>query len=280
MPPNDERTGPPAQESRPATNTVNAMVQPAVGLAPDVLTAALTYAAAGWPVHPCSGKIPLTYWRDAATTDTSTITTWWTRWPYANVAIPTGGSAGDVLDIDVKAGRAGAVSLARLREAGLITGARALVRTPSGGLHYWFAASGEGNHTLAAAGVDYRGAGGYVLVPPSTVDGRAYEWISWRAPTGTMVDWPAVRRLLDPRREHPPGPRGEPTRRTSRRLDALIRYVQRLRVGNRNAGLYWAACRAIEEGHDLGELVRAAVVAGLPEPEARRTAASASRRAG
>jgi hypothetical protein len=55
--------------------------------------------------------------------------------------------------------------------------------------------------------------------------------------------------------------------------------VTGLGEGNRNAGLYWAACRAARDGDVLGQLVAAAVQAGLPEDEARRTVASAARKA-
>jgi hypothetical protein len=54
-----------------------------------------------------------------------------------------------------------------------------------------------------------------------------------------------------------------------------------LAEGNRNTGLYWAACRAVERGHGdaLNDLAAAAAQAGLPEAEVRATVASAVRRA-
>jgi hypothetical protein len=63
--------------------------------------------------------------------------------------------------------------------------------------------------------------------------------------------------------------------------DALLHLVEQAENGNRNAMLYWAACRAVDEGADLEDaLVDAAVRCGLSEPEARRTVASAARRSG
>jgi len=48
--------------------------------------------------------------------------------------------------------------------------------------------------------------------------------------------------------------------------------------GRRNAGTYWAACRAVEQGvTDLTPILDAAVRAGLPHREAARTIASAQR---
>jgi hypothetical protein len=58
--------------------------------------------------------------------------------------------------------------------------------------------------------------------------------------------------------------------------------VSRLEEGERNRGLFWAACRAVEEGHAeaLDDLVIAAVGTGLSKTEAVRTVASAARTAG
>jgi len=55
--------------------------------------------------------------------------------------------------------------------------------------------------------------------------------------------------------------------------------VERLREGNRNSGLYWAACRAIESGqeHMLKDLAVAAATTGLPDREITRTIISARR---
>jgi hypothetical protein len=43
-------------------------------------------------------------------------------------------------------------------------------------MHLYIAATGDGNTTEFVPGVDYRGKSGYVVVAPSTVDGRRYEW--------------------------------------------------------------------------------------------------------
>jgi hypothetical protein len=60
----------------------------------------------------------------------------------------------------------------------------------------------------------------------------------------------------------------------------LAPYVARQTEGNRNAALFWAACRAVEARcHDLEPLVRAATAAGLADREARRTIRSAQTRA-
>jgi Bifunctional DNA primase/polymerase, N-terminal len=175
---------------------------------------ALTYAAAGWPVFPCRPdadpcpyppgkcqcKAPVTPngFKDA-TTDPAPIRAWWDRWPRANVAIATGEPGPDVLDVDVKPTGSGFGALNRLKRAGLVTGAAALVRTRSGGLHIYFAGTGQGCHALPRHHLDFKSAGGYVLAPPSRVHGRAYELLDRRDGTAAL-DWPAVKCLLDPPR--------------------------------------------------------------------------------
>jgi hypothetical protein len=65
-------------------------------------------------------------------------------------------------------------------------------------------------------------------------------------------------------------------------IGGLIRFVSRLAEGERNSGLFWACCRAIEMGRadGLPLLVRAAVLTGLGQDEAERTARSAENGAG
>ena len=145
-------------------------------------------------MFPCQPgqKIPATRhgYRDA-TTDEQQITGWFTRDPDPNVAIATGAPGPDVLDVDVHgpAGN-GYAALGRLHCAGLLEGAYGYVRTPSGGLHIYFTGTAQHNGHLAAHHVDFRSAGGYVLAPPSQVDGHPY--LPWGTPgrDGTL-SWDA-----------------------------------------------------------------------------------------
>ena len=81
-------------------------------------------------------------------------------------------------------------------------------------------------------------------------------------------------RLLrpEPRRERPRQP---PT--ASRDLSGLARWVAAQPEGNRNAGLFWAANRALETdpAAGLSDLADAARQAGLGEREITRTLDSA-----
>jgi hypothetical protein len=238
------------------------------------LNAALRYAAAGWPVFSCKPglKEPATpHGFKDATTDPGQIRRWWTRCPAFNVAVATGAPGPDALDVDVHPGGSGFEAFNRLKRAGLLTGAKAIIRTPSGGLHVYFDGTDQANGRLPRHHLDFRGLGGYVLVPPSTVNGRPYELIDKRAASGRL-DWQAAKRLLDPARPAVPRPTGGD-------IGHLARWVAGLGEGNRNSGLFWAACRAVEAGHaDLGGLADAAISAGLTEREARQAITSAGRR--
>lgn len=251
----------------------------APGALGDVLGHALAYAARGWPVFPCKPgrKSPDTVhgFLDA-TTEPAVIRRWWEQQPDANVAIATGSPAVDVLDVDVKPGGSGFAALNRLKRAGLLSGACALVRTRSGGLHLYFTGTSQPCGKLPRHFLDLRAAGGYVIAPPSFVGADdtgpagTYELLEERDATGRL-DWQAARRVLDP-----PMPRAVRAG-AGGSLAGLIAFVAGLPEGNRNSGLFWAACRAAEQGADLAELVAAS---SLPEPEARRTVASAARKAG
>ena len=178
------------------------------------LRQALAYAARGWPVFPCSAgqKTPATpHGHRDATTDPAQITAWFTRHPHWNLAIATGAPGPDVLDVDQHgpAGN-GYAAFATLRQAGLLDGAAAYVRTPSGGLHAYFRGSDQRNGHLPAHHLDFRSRGGYVLAPPSQVDGKPYQLIRTVDADGGL-DWATVTGLLEPqrqiaRRQPQPGP--------------------------------------------------------------------------
>jgi len=256
----------------------------------DLLAAALRYASAGWPVFPvrpdadpcpdpddCPCKRPLIPKRDGgngfkdATTDPTQIRAWWRRWPGAGIGIATGAPGPDVLDVDRRSGGDGFAAFNRLKRVGMLAGAGALVRTRSGGLHAYFTGTGQRCGRLPAHHLDFKAAGGYVLAPPSRVHGKPYELLDHR-PAGARLDWAAVRSLLDP-------PRPAPARRRGGGGTArLAAWVAARPERTRNDGLFWAACRAAESGCDPGELLTAAMAAGLGETEAKNTIASAARR--
>ena len=241
------------------------------------LRQALTYAARGWPVFPCQAgqKIPATaHGHLDATTDPEQITAWFSRNPKWNLAIATGAPGPDVLDVDDH-GRAGNgyAAFARLSKAGLLDGAARYVRTPSGGLHAYFTGSAQRNGHLPAHHLDFRSRGGYVLAPPSHVDGKPYEVIRTVNADGGL-DWATVTARLEPRRQ---ARRLQPGPAPGRDLSHLARWVASQAEGNRNAGLFWAANRALDAdpAADLSPLAAAARQAGLGQREITRTLDSA-----
>jgi hypothetical protein len=244
-----------------------------------MLRQALAYARSGWPVFPClpGAKIPATRhgFRDA-TTDPVQITSWFGRGSGWNLAIATGAPGPDVLDIDQHgpAGN-GYPAFTQLQQAGLVNGAAAYVRTPAGGMHSYFTGSHQHNGHLARHHLDFRSQGGYVLAPPSQVDGKLYQLIK-TLDGRDGLDWDAVTRLLEPQRQLPPAElRPAPTQDVSH----LANWVASQTEGNRNAGLFWAANRALDAdpAADLNPLATAARHVGLDEPEITRTLDSARR---
>jgi len=250
----------------------------------DMLAEALGLAALGWDVFPLNGKQPATkHGFHDATTDYDQIVQWWTWQPRANIgiAIPPG-----MIVIDIDPRHNGADNFAVLTKAHgpipetvtVITGRR------DGGSHLYLNCPTERlSQQRLPEGVDLRAGGKhYVVAPPSVHPdtGWTYEWFD---PECVIADAP--RWLIDLLRV-PPAPSWTPPA-ASRALTgdkgaALVDFVAALTEGNRNAGLFWAICRAITDGcypAIRDDLKRAALSIGLSEREVEMTAASAERRA-
>jgi hypothetical protein len=244
-----------------------------------VLDQALAYARRGWPVFPCQPgrKTPATaHGYLDATTDPGRITAWFARHPERNLAIATGRPGPDVLDVDVHSAGTGFPALEQLTRAGLTQGAAAWITTPSGGVHAYYAGTRQRNGHLAGCHLDFRSAGGYVLAPPSVVNGKPYELTRLTGQTGAL-DWAQVTRLLQPERHQQPQPPARTAEDTS--IERLAAWMARQQEPNRNKGLYWAANRALDAGYDedLGLLADAARQAGLTDREITATLNSARR---
>ncbi|GGN67313.1 DNA primase [Actinoplanes lobatus] len=249
------------------------------------LTAALAYARHGIPVLPvhtpdqggvCSchrgarcdspGKHPrLRHGLREASTDPHQISLWWAFWPRANVGLRTG-VAMDVADVDSAEGWHG---LRHLLGGDLPPGPQ--VRTGGGGRHLWFRPTGYGNRVGLLPGLDWRGAGGYVLAPPSRhAGGGDYRWI--RRPAVALPVGPATLLALiagppPPVRDHPVV---HPGRYAEAALEAETGRVARAPVGTRNDTLNRAAFA-------LGRLVGAGLLA---ESTVRWELSAAARHAG
>ena len=139
-----------------------------------LLDAALAWAGAGFFVFPCApdAKTPATAnGHLAATTDAEQIRAWWSANPNYNIGVVPGRSGMAVLDIDPPLG---AASLARLEVTNGPLPATMTIRTPRGGLHYWFEADWPPTASKLGDKIDTRGRSSYVLVPPSIVKGNPY----------------------------------------------------------------------------------------------------------
>lgn len=253
--------------------------------------AARSLASVGVPVFPCvpGEKRPLTRrgFHDA-TADLDQVSAWWDRWPSANIAIPTGPASGiEVVDIDIGSTGSGFSAFERARREGLVPGWAALVRTPSGGLHVYFPADAsreQPSWQAPKAHIDFRGTGGYILAPPSQVrqpDGnfRPYELQSTGLVEPSQVDASRLRNFLDPRPSLTQQDRMVP--RPGLDVQRLGQWVAALGEGERNQGLFWAACRLAENNtavsDTLAVLGPAAAHAGLGAREITTTIRSAYR---
>ncbi|NLE59907.1 MAG: DUF3987 domain-containing protein [Planctomycetes bacterium] len=158
-----------------------------------LLEAALAYARMGLPVFPCAParKTPLTEngFRDAAT-DEATVGRWWRSNPRANIGLPTGTASGlVVLDIDPRNG--GEAGFAELQSRHGQLPETVESTTGAGGRHLFI--QHPGGHVPCsqgelAAGVDVKGDGGYVVLPPSVhPSGDTYAWES-----GSIIEMPPI----------------------------------------------------------------------------------------
>lgn len=259
-------------------------------------TAARLLASYGVPIFPCvpGEKQPIVRGGfKVGTTDLRQVEAWWSRWPDANLAVPTGAVSGvDVVDVD-RHGDSGAdlESFGRARDAGLLSGWASLIATPSGGLHLYFPVDPnrpQRNWQAASAHVDFRGDGGYVLVPPSKVrqkDGTlgAYVLRSTSPAPAAPVDAQRVFELLVPPKPLRTRPLSSTPRETRNSNTGRARWMAAQPEGNRNGALYFMACKMIEDSIAKADIVvvllPAAQQAGLGEREILRTIDSAWERA-
>lgn len=272
-----------------------------------LLEAALTYAARGWHVFPClpGEKRPATRhgYKDA-TTDAERIRSWWANQPDYNIGLATGKASGVfVIDIDTKGAVNGYDTWGELCKAHEWRSRANVIAagTPSGGCHIYFRhvegiTNGRG---ALPAGVDVRGDGGYVLVPPSRIAGRDRNVpvglpYSWLYPDATDImdadEWlldvllakpaqPVIERPAQVVIESKAMPPRHSPREVREGITGLLMKLAREVEGNRNNLLYWTAHRFRERGYSLPNtqavLAPIARTGGLAEDEIARTIESA-----
>lgn len=244
-----------------------------------LVRAALAYAASGLHVLPIrpGAKTPLTeHGVHDASADEAQIRSWWGRCPNAGVGIACGPSRLLVVDLDgpqaVEAWRA------LLAEHG-DRATTATVRTARG-WHCWYRLPGdvELGNSVGRLGpkIDTRGAGGYVIAPPSVhPSGAVYTWREPRLPVREAPAW-LVSALCDrpvvPSERPPAPPLSTANVRGHKYLSAAVQgELQRVldaQPGVRNDTL----CRA---AFSLGQLVGAGALDEAAVVEALTAAASA-----
>lgn len=245
-----------------------------------MLQAALDLAKANWAVFPCiesgdKAKAPyVTGGFKAAGTDLGQITRWWTRWPNALVAIalPEHMLA---FDIDIRNGgsRESLESITgRLPQTLTVWSGR-----NDGGFHLYFRKPREEiSSRKLPQGVDLRSGGKHYLIAPPSLHPATGQPYTWQYAPIAELPAEAVEAL------QPPKPQVQlpaPVSGRSANLNGLVRTVAEAVEGERNAKLFWAACRAFEGGHTaiVQDLFEAALHVGLPEHEAAATINSANR---
>jgi putative DNA primase/helicase len=167
-----------------------------------VLEHALSYAVErGWHVLPVSkNKKPLIMnWSKEASADERKIVKWWMEYPSANIGILTGPESGFwVVDTDNRETFNGLENLSNyFGDAFTFNSHKYLAgKTPTGGVHLLFQWDDDfpvKTTSNIIEGVDTRGAGGQIIVPPSSrnIDGEwtEYRWNNADLPVSPMQPW-------------------------------------------------------------------------------------------
>lgn len=257
---------------------------------------ACRYAEAGWPVFPLKAreKVPATpHGCKDCTSDTGRVRAWWKGHPDHNIGLATG-IVFDVLDLD---GDEGIEAFdAWTGEQGWSPNLNMfpICGTGSGGQHWYVQPTGGGNRAGMLPKVDWRGAGGYVVAPPSIhPNGRTYRWLD--DPLGSPIPpcpGPLAELVGRPKNERPREATFTPLRLDARGdvtpygLKALERaheaiaaapQGQRNHTLNREAyGIYQlVAGSQIAERLAEDALHEAAAAGGLSAHEAKQTISSA-----
>lgn len=150
--------------------------------APSILKRAKAYLDRGWSLVPveAGGKRPLVRWEpfQQHMPTQAELDQWFKRWPAANIAVVTGAlSHLVVLDVDPRHGGDDSLADLEKRHGPLPDTVEAI--SGGGGRHIYFAHPGGIVHNRVGfvPGIDLRGDGGVIIVPPSLhPSGRRYEW--------------------------------------------------------------------------------------------------------
>jgi hypothetical protein len=257
----------------------------------DMLDAALKLSARGFALFPCrtKSKEPATkHGHKDATRDAEQIRAWWATCPEYNIGLACAASGVVVIDVDPRNGGETAMQ-ALLAHLGPLP-ETVTASTGGGGWHLFFRApSGVEFVGKLGEGVDIKHKG-YTLASPSIhPNSTPYRWCASpfeRAIADLPSSWlAAATKPAAPAQPARPAASSTfaATNCTPYGRAAVAEELERVRTappGTRNNTLNEAACKlaGLHAGGEIGEvssdLVAAAVAAGLPEQEARRTVES------
>ena len=155
--------------------------------------AALQYAEFHWSVIPIRAydKRPMIKWQEyqQRRASLSEINEWYKQWSNANVGIVTG-SISDIVVLDIDPKHGGDKSLADWEQQYGPLPRTVEVKTGGGGRHLYFKHPGSVVHNKVGLlpGIDLRGDGGCIVVPPSIhPSGNAYTWLKGHEPGEIVI---------------------------------------------------------------------------------------------
>lgn len=215
-----------------------------------------------------------------ATDDEEIIADWHYHLPGANIGIATGVPSGIiVIDLDPRNGSD--ESIAKLKAKRQEFPATVTAKTGNRGTHLYYSLEPElkNSKSVLAPGIDVKTTGGYIVAPPSVLDGgKRYEWIN--SPLGGSL--PRLPRwAVEALKPKPLPVLGKmETGTLPGNVASLANFVATAPAGERNKRLFWAACRAADDGLSGAKeaLMAAARQAGLPKIESEKTIDSALKR--
>ena len=199
----------------------------------ETLDQILEYAKRGWCLFPCVRRrqTPLICsWRDFASCDPNVLRRWAAEHRGCNWGMATGPRSG-IFALDVDDRKGGPVSLAALEaEHGPLPVTLTVITGGSGEHHYFRYPVGGVRCSVGklSKGLDIRGEGGQVIVPPSIhPSGRSYQWLDETRAIVEAPDW--LLDLLSQTIKRPQTPLEFATLHDGGRDDGLLRYGGALR---------------------------------------------------
>lgn len=230
------------------------------------LAALASYLDRGWSVFPCNQqKRPkISGGFKSATNDINKIVEWWSNSPGALIGVPTGANSTFwVLDIDIKDGRDGKQSLSdymnKLGTTDLPNTLRQ--RTASGGYQLLFKWNDErpvrnGTELLfRGSGLDVRGEGGYIIVPPSArLLNDVWVEYTWQDQDEEIADAPD---WLYDLVTNPPAADSSSSKSSHQRINLEQLYRETIPKGTRDDTLFRIACklRSLDVPHEVAMFV-------------------------